>query len=135
VPQITSAVAIGRTVRKVDSIVSLKARPMSAVGIVPMIMRGMSWPFSDLKSRCASAVRMFLMSFLKKTKMTTNVPMWRVTSKSIGMDRFRKCSASLRWPVLDMGNHSAMPCIMPRMIESSKVDKGVRLFGFSVFSG
>jgi len=104
-----SAVAMGRMLLKVDSIQSLKTSPINAVGIVPTIMSGIRRPFSLLKSMCTRAVRMFLMSFLKKMKMTTSVPMWRVTSKSMGKLSCMKCSASLRCPVLDTGSHSAMP--------------------------
>jgi len=89
--------------------VSMATKPINAVGIVPTIIKGISCPYSVLKSRCMRAERIFLMSSLKKTKMTIKVPICKITSKSIGMLRSKKCSASLKCPVLDIGSHSAMP--------------------------
>lgn len=88
---------------------SPKTKPINAVGIVPAIISGISFPFSVLKSKRMKADRMFLMSFLKKTKITASVPTCKMTSKSIGAFKFRNCSASFRCPVLDIGSHSVKP--------------------------
>ena len=94
----------------------LSTMPVNAVGMVPMIIRGVSFPFSVLKSLFQSAVRMFFMSLRKKRRVTMSVPMCKVTSKRKGTSKPRKCSAILRCPVLDMGSHSVKPWIMPRII-------------------
>jgi len=52
---------------------------------------------------------MFLMSFLKKKTTTMRVPMCRAISKRKGVERLKKYSKILRWPVLDIGSHSVKP--------------------------
>ena len=91
------------------SIGSPKTTPITAVGIVPTMIRGINFPSSVLKSNWAKADSMCLMSFLKKNRMTINVPMCRVTSNSMGTCKRKKCSASFRCPVLDIGSHSVKP--------------------------
>ena len=61
---------------------------------------------------------MFLKSFLKKKTTTMRVPMCRAISKRKGVERLKKYSKILRWPVLDIGSHSVKPWIMPRIIVS-----------------
>jgi hypothetical protein len=60
------APAIGRKLLKYVSMVLLKTTPIKAVGIVPTMIRGISLPFSDLKSPFTSAARMVLMLFGKR---------------------------------------------------------------------
>jgi len=115
-PQIMKAAAIGVAVLNVFSIGVPKIKPIKAVGIVPTVISGISRPVSVLKSRFFRAFRISRMSFLKKARTTMRVPMWSVTSKSIGAFKPRYCSVIFRCPVLDMGSHSVMPCIMPRII-------------------
>lgn len=116
-PMIMNSMAIAGKLLRSDSIVLLlSTMPVNAVGMVPMIIRGVSFPFSVLKSLFQSAVRMFFMSLRKKRRVTMSVPMCKVTSKRKGTSKPRKCSAILRCPVLDMGSHSVKPWIMPRII-------------------
>ena len=116
-PMIMNSMAIAGKLLRSDSIVLLlRIMPINAVGMVPMMIRGVSFPFSVLKSLFQRAVRMFFMSLRKKRRVTMSVPMCRVTSKRKGTSKPRKCSAILRCPVLDMGSHSVKPWIMPRIM-------------------
>lgn len=86
--------------------------PKVAAGIVPTTISGTSLPCSVLKSRRARSESIFSMSLLKNSKTTISVPTCRVNSKSkefSGVRKLRKCSATFKCPVLDMGSHSVKP--------------------------
>lgn len=84
-------------------------KPIPAVGTVAIAIRGISIPFSDLKSRRKSATSMFFTS-LRKYRITTDV-VPRCSSKLKRGDAAipKKVSASLRCAVLEMGSHSVKP--------------------------
>lgn len=111
-----NAPAIGSKLLKSASMALPKITPIKAVGMVPMMIRGISFPFSVLKFLFPSALRMFFMSLWKNRSVTMSVPMCNRTSKRMGVSKPKKCSVILRCPVLDMGSHSVMPWIMLRII-------------------
>lgn len=86
-----NAVAIGSISWKMWVTYFCRIMPIAAAGIVPIIISGTNFPYSDLKSKCAIAESIFMMSFLKNKRTTSSVPMCNVNSKSSVFSGVKNC--------------------------------------------